>query len=156
MTGCKPLLQIFQATKTSTLPSRGSAQAAGLDLSADIPNEVTGLRKKRLLPGQRAAIDTGIKVAIPEGYYGRVAPRSGLAFKHGIDVLAGVIDSDYRGELKVILLNTGDEDVVIEHGERIAQLIIEKIAIPDIIVVGNEDDLSLTGRGENGFGSTGK
>lgn len=156
MTGCKPLLQIFQATETSTLPSRGSAQAAGLDLSADIPNDFPGLRKKRLLPGQRAAIDTGIKVAIPEGFYGRVAPRSGLAFKHGIDVLAGVIDSDYRGELKVILLNTGDEDVVIEHGERIAQLIIEKIAFPDIIVVGNEDDLSLTGRGENGFGSTGK
>jgi len=106
-----------------------------------------------LSPGDWHAVSTQMAVAIPPGYYGRVAPRSGLAFKHAIDVLAGVCDSSFRGEIKAILINHGKEDYKIEIGDRIAQLIIEKIATPPVEVV---DDLDETDRGEGGFGSTGK
>lgn len=126
------------------VPTRGSLYAAGIDLYAP--------EGHRLVPGQRKLISTGIEIAVPHGFYGRVAPRSGLAFKHGIDVLAGVIDSDYRGDLGVILLNTGTQNFIIQKGDRIAQLIIEAILTPEIIHVETLDD---TQRGEGGFGSTG-
>ncbi len=126
------------------LPSRGSARAAGLDLCA--------VERVTLAPGGRAAVRTGLAVAIPEGFYGRVAPRSGLAVRHGIDVLAGVIDSDYRGEILCALVNHGAEAFEIEPGARVAQLVVEAIATPDPAWA---DDLEETARGAGGFGSTG-
>lgn len=126
------------------LPSRGSESAAGMDLRA--------FGDHRIEPGQRILVKTGWAVSLPDGHYGRVAPRSGLAYKHGIDVLAGVIDVDYRGDIGVILLNTSDQSFVVETGDRIAQLIIEKCSYLDA-----EETYSLpeSSRGAGGFGSTG-
>jgi dUTP pyrophosphatase len=126
------------------LPSRGSARAAGLDLCA--------IERVTLAPGARAAVRTGLAVAIREGFYGRVAPRSGLAVRHGIDVLAGVIDSDYRGEILCALVNHGTEAFEIEPGARVAQLVVEAIATPEPAWA---NDLEDTERGAGGFGSTG-
>ena len=129
----------------ATLPTRGSSSAAGLDLYS--------IEAVRLISKQRALVRTGLAVAIPEGYYGRIAPRSGLATKNGIDVLAGVIDADYRGEIQCLLYNTGDETVELPAQTKICQLIIEKIVTP---AVAWADELPETIRGENGFGSTGR
>jgi len=137
-------LQFKRLDERATLPVRGSVASAGLDLFC--------IEEIRLEPKTRILARTGIAVAIPVGYYGRVAPRSGLAVKNGIDVLAGVIDSDYRGELCCALLNTGDEAVVLAPGSRICQLIIEKIITPEPVWVA---DLDNTSRGDGGFGSTG-
>jgi dUTP pyrophosphatase len=103
-------------------------------------------------PGTRAAINIGIKTQIPRGYYGRIADRSGLAFNHGLTVLAGVIDSDYRGEWKVILLNTGEDSVSINQGDRVAQVVLTKIAEFPVVEIETAEG---TIRGEGGFGSTG-
>ncbi|KAJ0025575.1 hypothetical protein Pint_08938 [Pistacia integerrima] len=100
----------------------------------------------------KALVPTDLSIAIPEGTYARVAPRSGLAWKHSMDVGAGVIDADYRGPVGVILFNHSDVDFEVKAGDRIAQLIIEKIMTPDVLVV---EDLDSTLRGEGGFGSTG-
>ena len=126
------------------LPSRGSTHAAGLDLCA--------IERVTLAPGARAAVRTGLAVAIPSGFYGRVAPRSGLAVRNGIDVLAGVIDADYRGEILCALVNHGSESFEIEPGARIAQLVLEAIATPEPAW---SEDLEETERGAGGFGSTG-
>lgn len=126
------------------IPRRESQGAAGYDLSSAV--DVT------IPPGGRAVVPTGIAIAVPEGTYGRVAPRSGLAAKHGIDVLAGVIDEDYRGEVGAILLNTSSTAFSIAAGDRIAQLVLEKIETPLVSVV---TDLGFTARGGGGFGSTG-
>jgi dUTP pyrophosphatase len=123
---------------------RGSARAAGLDLCA--------IERVTLAPGARAAVRTGLAVAIPEGFYGRVAPRSGLAVRQGIDVLAGVIDADYRGEILCALVNLGGEPFEIEPGARVAQLVVEAIATPEPAWA---EDLEETERGTGGFGSTG-
>ncbi|HVF66804.1 MAG TPA: dUTP diphosphatase [Pyrinomonadaceae bacterium] len=128
----------------ASLPSRGSAGAAGLDLCA--------VERVTIAPGARAAVRTGLAVAIPVGFYGRVAPRSGLAVRHGIDVLAGVVDSDYRGEILCALVNHGSEPFEIEPGARVAQLVVEAIATPEPAWA---DDLEETERGAGGFGSTG-
>ena len=128
----------------ATLPTRGSSAAAGLDLYSIEP--------VNLGPGQRAIARTGLAVAVPEGYYGRVAPRSGLATKQGLDVLAGVIDTDYRGEIGCLLHNTGAETIELPEQSKICQLIIEKIITPEAVWA---DDLSNTERGGGGFGSTG-
>src|SRR5687767_12446756 len=126
------------------LPMRGSAFSAGLDLHC--VEEIT------ISPLQRYLAKTGLSVAIPHGYYGRVAPRSGLASKYGLDVLSGVIDSDYRGEIGCLLYNTGDEPIQLSAGSKICQLIIEKIEMPKAVWA---EDLSDTARGSGGFGSTG-
>ena len=126
------------------LPTRGSARAAGLDLYA--------VERVTIRPGGRAAVRTGVAVAVPRGFYGRVAPRSGLAVRHGIDVLAGVIDSDYRGELLCALVNHGREPFEVEPGARVAQLVVEAIATPEPAWA---EDLEETDRGAGGFGSTG-
>ena len=99
-----------------------------------------------------AIVDTGVSVSMPNGTYGRIAPRSGLAARHSISVGAGVVDADYRSTLKVILFNHSDADFRFSKGDRIAQLILEKIATPLVVVV---DELDATERGEGGFGSTG-
>jgi dUTP pyrophosphatase len=130
---------------SARLPTRGSRHAAGLDLYA---------LERVLIPAHgRAVVRTGLSVAIPHGFYGRVAPRSGLAVEHGLDVLAGVIDSDYRGELLCALVNHGDEALEIGEGTRMAQLLIEAIATPEAVW---SEDLSATERGAGGMGSTGK
>ncbi|SPO45473.1 probable dUTP pyrophosphatase [Moesziomyces antarcticus] len=138
------LVQRHPAHPLAKLPTRGSASAAGYDLYA---SEAVVIPR-----GGRKVVQTGICLAIPEGHYGRVAPRSGLASKHGIDTGAGVIDADYRGLLGVLLFNLGDADFTVNEGDRIAQLIIEKIATPEVEEVESLDD---TIRGAGGFGSTG-
>src|SRR5437016_4117240 len=125
------------------LPTRGSPSAAGLDLYS--------IEAISLQPNERRLIQTGLAVDIPEGYYGRLAPRSGLATQKGIDVLAGVIDADYRGEIRCLLYNTGEEIIDLPAQTRICQLIIEKIITPDAVWV---DNLAETNRGGGGFGST--
>lgn len=131
--------------QNAVLPSRGSSNAAGLDLYAA---EDAVLKSKEYAP-----VKTGVAVAIPHGFYGRIAPRSGLAAKFGIGVLAGVIDSDYRGELVVLLSNHGQGDYEIKAGDRIAQLVLESIILPEPFW---SEELSETTRGDNAFGSTGK
>lgn len=128
----------------ATLPTRGSSHAAGLDIYS--------IEDVVIEPNQRALVPTGLAVAIPAGYYGRVAPRSGLATKKGLDVLAGVIDADYRGEIRCLLYNAGDEAIQLPAQSKICQLIIEKIITPTAVW---SDEISDTDRGGRGFGSTG-
>lgn len=125
-------------------PTKGSLKSAGYDLKSaeDIAVPARG----------KALVDTGIKIELPEGCYGRIAPRSGLAVKNFIDVGAGVVDEDYRGVLKVVLFNHSDSDFEVKKGDRIAQLICQKIYYPELEEV---QDLTDTVRGEGGFGSTG-
>lgn len=140
-----PTLKFKQLHPAAKLPTRGSAEAAGLDLYS--------IENVEIPAGGRAAVQTGLAVAIPSGYYGRVAPRSGLAVRHGVDVLAGVIDADYRGHLMCALINHGAETFQIAAGQRIAQLIIEAIITP---APQWSEDLDDTTRGAGGFGSTGE
>jgi dUTP pyrophosphatase len=140
------MFRIAKVNEDAKIPTRGSKGAAGYDLSS--------IEEVSIAPGERAMIDTGIIIEVPSDCYARVAPRSGLAAKCGIDVLAGVIDSDYRGNIKVILQNNGSTNVDIYKGDRIAQLIFERIYTPDITEASVED-LVATERGEGGFGSTG-
>ncbi len=138
-------LEFRKLHPAAKLPARGSRFAAGLDLSS--------IDDQTIHAHGRAIVRTGLAVAVPHGFYGRIAPRSGLATKHGLDVLAGVIDSDYRGEILCALINHGDEPVEIAAGMRVAQLLIEAIATPDPCW---SEDMSETTRGEGGFGSTGE
>ncbi|CAN6675074.1 deoxyuridine 5'-triphosphate nucleotidohydrolase [Trichomonascus vanleenenianus] len=137
-------LEIKFLSPDAKAPTRGSAFAAGYDMYSSSSVEIPA--------HGRALVPTGISMAIPEGTYGRVAPRSGLAVKHGIQTGAGVIDSDYRGEVRVLLFNHSDDAYRIEKGDRIAQLILEQIVNPEVQVV---ETLSETVRGAGGFGSTG-
>ena len=129
------------------LPAYATHGAAGMD--------VVAAEDLDLAPGQRHAVATGFKIAIPYGYEIQVRPRSGLAFKHGLSVpnAPGTIDSDYRGELKILLINHGDEPFAIRRGERIAQLVPAAVTLAAFDEV---DDLDLTVRGHGGFGSTGQ
>ena len=137
-------LKFLRLHPDAVLPSRGSAHAAGLDLHAVEP--------LTLAAGERAIVRTGLAVAIPEGFYGRVAPRSGLAARVGLDVLAGVIDCDYRGEILCVVINLGDEAYGVEKGGRVAQLIVESIITPRPEWA---ESLAETARGAGGLGSTG-
>ncbi|MCZ8316781.1 dUTP diphosphatase [Phreatobacter sp.] len=132
------------------LPEPQTEGAAGMDLTAALPEDAPFT----LAPGERSAVATGLEMAIPRGYEGQVRPRSGLALKQGLTVLnaPGTIDSDYRGEVKVILVNLGREAVTIRRGDRIAQLVVAPITIPHIQLV---EELNETKRGMGGFGSTG-
>ena len=132
------------------LPMAQSTGAAGADLRAALPQN-EGLT---LLPGKRAMVPCGFAMALPLGFEGQVRPRSGLAAKHGVTVLnsPGTIDADYRGEVKVILINLGDEPFVIARGDRIAQLIIAPVST---VAFTAKDRLDETERGAGGFGSTG-
>jgi dUTP pyrophosphatase len=123
--------------------------AAGLDLAAWLSTPVT------IAPGASALVPTGLAMAIPPGWEGQVRPRSGLAAKHAITCLnaPGTIDADYRGEVKVLLVNHGREPFTVQHGERIAQLVIAPVAQAELEIV---DALPATDRGEGGFGSTGR
>jgi dUTP pyrophosphatase len=132
------------------LPAYQSELAAGIDLIAAVPADARVI----IAPGQRAAIPTGIAVALPAGVEGQIRPRSGLALRHGITVLnsPGTVDADYRGELQVILVNLGAEPFSVERGARIAQLVFASTLQATICEVANLDE---TSRGLGGFGSTG-
>ncbi len=149
MTPTLPIVRLPHAHGLD-LPAYASAGAAGLDLRAAVPGD----RPLFMLPGKRVLVPTGLILEIPEGFEGQVRPRSGLALKHGITCLntPGTIDWDYRGEVKVLLINLGDEDFTVERGMRIAQLVIAPVARAAI------EESSLAGatmRGAGGFGSTG-
>ena len=132
------------------LPAYETAQAAGMDLRAAVPED----QPLTLRPGARHAVPTGLAFALPPGFEGQVRPRSGLAAKSGVTCLntPGTIDADYRGEVKVILINLGEEDVAIRRGDRIAQLVIAPVVQAAWSEVESLDD---TERGAGGFGSTG-
>lgn len=141
------VVEIKKLKDTAILPSRGSEEAAGYDLYADCPQQVIEPHTTQMIP-------TSLSVAIPKGYFGGIYARSGLASKQGLRPAncVGVIDSDYRGEIMVALHNDTDEERVIEHGERIAQLIIQPFLE---IEFAQTDELLDTKRGSGGFGSTG-
>ncbi|HSD30009.1 MAG TPA: dUTP diphosphatase [Vicinamibacteria bacterium] len=128
-----------------SLPEYSSTGAAGADLRASEAVEIA--------PGARTAVPTALRLQIPPGHVGLVWPRSGLAVRHGIDTLAGVIDSDYRGEVRVVLVNHGDEPFRIERGDRVAQLLVQRVERAAFAAVASIAD---TDRGEGGFGSSGR
>ena len=130
------------------LPSYESTSAAGMDLPAAVMEDVT------LSPGERSLVETGLAIALPEGYEAQIRPRSGLAARNGVTVLntPGTVDADYRGEVKVILINLGDETFTVTRGMRIAQMVIAPVVQATMEQV---DILPDTARGEGGFGSTG-
>jgi len=132
------------------LPKYETVLAAGADLRAALPTDAPMVLK----PGERTLVPTGMAMALPAGYEAQIRPRSGLAYKHGITCLntPGTIDADYRGEVKVLLINHGDEAFTINRGERIAQMVIAPITQPEFERV---TELSDTARGAGGFGSTG-
>ncbi|KFK34016.1 hypothetical protein AALP_AA5G091100 [Arabis alpina] len=139
-----PFFKVKKLSEKAVLPTRGSSLSAGYDLSSAVDSKVPA-RGKALIP-------TDLSIAVPEGTYARIAPRSGLAWKHSIDVGAGVIDADYRGPVGVILFNHSDFEFEVKLGDRIAQMVIEKIVTPEVVEV---EDLDDTVRGKGGFGSTG-
>lgn len=130
--------------RDAQVPTKGSAKAAGYDLYS--------VDRQIIHPGERAAISTGICLEINSGWYGRIAPRSGLAAREGLDVMAGVIDADYRGEIMVLLVNLGKLRSVIDVGDRVAQIIFEQCWSGPFDIA----DLRASDRGCDGFGSTGK
>lgn len=142
-------LLVRRLTETSRVPTRGSEGAAGYDLYADEDVDIE--------PGGRALVSTGISVEVPPGTYGRIAPRSGLAVTFGIQVGAGVVDRDYRGEVRVLLFHcdSGSESVGIRRGDRIAQMILECCKTPYVNEVTEASAMTETVRGDAGFGSTG-
>lgn len=134
--------------KDLPLPSYESEFAAGMDIRAALREPLT------LQPGERALIPTGLKMAMPRGYEAQIRPRSGLAYRNGITMLntPGTIDADYRGELKMLAVNLGEESFKINHGDRVAQMVIAPVIQAEVKEV---EELSETVRGEGGFGSTG-
>lgn len=148
--GVRLAIQVLAHGKGMSLPAYQSLQAAGMDLMAALsdPDEIA------LAPNERILIPTGLIMAIPEGYEGQVRSRSGLAAQQGITVLnaPGTLDADYRGEVKVLLINHGQEPATIKRGDRIAQLIIAPVMQAQVVI---QDILPDTERGAGGFGSTG-
>ena len=144
----RPVVKFKKLNPEGVIPTRGSAFAAGLDLYAlDF--------YKILEPGERFLFSTGISMELPPLHEGQLRPRSGLAFKSGVTVVnsPGTIDEDYRGELKVLLINHSKETVTIQKGDRIAQIVIAPVSYCDVKVI---EELSDTTRGTGGYGSTGK
>lgn len=160
-------IQVIKTT-TNELPSYGSVEAAGCDLRADlwsikekflfdteiVRNEDSTVKGLLIHPGGRALISTGLQIALPVGYEAQIRPRSGLALKNGISVVnsPGTIDSDYRGDIGIILINHGFEPFMIEQGDRIAQMVIVKHEQAEFVEV---QELDETSRGDGGFGHTG-
>lgn len=144
----KILLKKLDHARDLPLPAYESTSAAGMDLRAALDAPMI------IKPGERVMIPTGLQMALPLGYEAQIRPRSGLAIKNGITMLntPGTIDADYRGEVKVITINHGQEEFVVKHGDRIAQMVIAPVTQFPVIEV---NDLEKTERGEGGFGSTG-
>lgn len=130
------------------LPSYETEYASGMDIRAALENPL------QLAPGRRTLVPTGFKMALPQGYEAQIRPRSGLAYRNGITMLntPGTIDADYRGEVKVLAVNLGEEEFLIRHGDRIAQMVIAPV---QQAIIQETDTLPGTERGEGGFGSTG-
>ncbi|HRX63845.1 MAG TPA: dUTP diphosphatase [Candidatus Absconditabacterales bacterium] len=137
-------IKFKKLSKLAQIPKQNTPSDAGYDFFST--------EDYVLKPGERKLFKTNISCAIPSGYYGRIAPRSGLAYKYGVDVLAGVIDSEYRGDIGIVLINFGEKDFEIKIGDKIAQFIIEKCHYVDWVEV---DDLDGTIRSDGGFGSSG-
>lgn len=138
-------IRVKKLSDTAIIPTRGSEVSAGWDLYAS---------QEVVVPARgKAIIATDIAIAVPVGFYGRVAPRSGMAWKKHTDIGAGVIDADYRGPIGVVMFNHSDEDLQIESGDRVAQLVIEQISMAPLTEVESLDD---TERGVGGYGSTGR
>lgn len=131
------------------LPQYETAHAAGMDMRAFVTEEIV------IKPMQRILVPTGLHIELPVGYEAQIRPRSGLAYKHGISIVnsPGTIDADYRGEIKVLLINLSDTDFVVNNGDRIAQMVISK---HETITWESAEELSDTARGEGGYGHTGK
>jgi len=144
-----PVIRVGEIENLSPLPEKQTAGSAGLDLRAAIETPMT------LAPFQRALLPTGIAIAVPAGHEAQIRPRSGLALRHGVVIpnAPGTVDSDYRGELKVILMNLGQEPYTVQPGDRIAQLVV--VALPEVQCVLVES-LEDTDRGSGGFGHTGR
>lgn len=142
------IVKFKRLTPTATLPRYMTEAAAGLDLIADLAEPTT------IAPGARSLVGTGLAIELPLGFEAQVRPRSGLALKHGVTVLnsPGTIDADYRGEIKVLLINHGDVPFVIPPGDRIAQLVVAPV---NRIVIEEATDLTATDRGAGGYGHTG-
>lgn len=148
MSSNESVLKFKKLSKNAESPFKASSNSAGYDLSS-ATNTTVPSKGTTLVP-------TDLQLQIPEGCYGRIAPRSSLALKNSIDVGAGVIDSDFRGNIGILLFNFGSEDYKINQGDRIAQIICEKISYPILEEIKEEEELSATERGEKGFGSSGK
>ncbi|KPU43894.1 deoxyuridine 5'-triphosphate nucleotidohydrolase [Oxobacter pfennigii] len=150
MTDEKIIVQIKRTdnAKDLPLPKYMSSQAAGMDLYANIEDSII------IPPGKFKTISTGIMIALPKGYEAQVRPRSGLAFKHGITVLnsPGTVDADYRGEINIVLINLSEKDFTVNRGDRVAQMVINKI---EYVSFEETDALPESERGSGGFGSTG-
>ncbi|XP_077375498.1 deoxyuridine 5'-triphosphate nucleotidohydrolase, mitochondrial [Festucalex cinctus] len=140
----RAVLRFAKLSEHATTPTRGSTKAAGYDLYSAYDYSID--------PMDKAIVKTDIQIAVPHGCYGRVAPRSGLAAKHFIDVGAGVIDEDYRGNVGVVLFNFSKQTFEVRKGDRVAQLVCERIAYPELV---EQETLEDTERGAGGFGSTG-
>ena len=141
-------MRVKLLSENATVPTRGSNESAGWDLYA---------AEDTIVPARgKAIIATDIAVAITTGYYGRIAPRSGMSWKNHTDIGAGVVDSDYRGSVGVVMFNHADTDLQITKGDRVAQMVIEKINTAPLLLVPDGVELDDTERGEGGFGSTGK
>nr|XP_020461372.1 deoxyuridine 5'-triphosphate nucleotidohydrolase, mitochondrial isoform X2 [Monopterus albus] len=141
----KPLLKFAKLSEHARTPTKGSSKAAGYDLYSAYDYSIG--------PMDKAIVKTDIQIAVPHGCYGRVAPRSGLAAKHFIDVGAGVVDEDYRGNVGVVLFNFSKDTFEVKKGDRVAQLVCERICYPDLV---EQETLDDTTRGSGGFGSTGR
>jgi dUTP pyrophosphatase len=133
-------MQIQKIHPHAVTPTRGTSEAAGLDLSC--------VESVIILPGQSALLPTGLRVAIQQGWVGLIWPRSKLGAKKRIQVLAGVVDSDYRGEVMIALLNSGEEPLEIRRGDKVAQLILQPVSLCDVVEVEHLDE---TGRGKRGI-----
>lgn len=147
-----PELQVFVLRPgLASLPRYATDGAAGLDLAAALEAPLT------IAPGAWVAVPTGLALALPAGHEGQVRPRSGLAAKHGVTVLnaPGTIDEDYRGEVKVLLVNHGASDFVVQPGDRVAQLVVAPVVRAHVVEVAQVERLGETTRGAGGFGSTG-
>ena len=141
-------MRVKLLSENATVPTRGSNESAGWDLYA---------AEDTIVPARgKAIIATDIAVAITTGYYGRIAPRSGMSWKNHTDIGAGVVDSDYRGSVGVVMFNHADTDLQITKDDRVAQMVIEKINTAPLLLVPDGVELDDTERGEGGFGSTGK
>lgn len=155
MPGVNCIVEIKLLHPDAKLPQYATDGAAGMDLCAWISWNALGCAHFTLQPSDRVLISTGIAISLPPGYEAQIRPRSGLAVNHGLTVLnsPGTIDSDYRGEIKVLLINLGRDTATIRHGDRIAQLVVAPVARVGWQLV---DDLATTRRGDGGFGSTGR
>jgi len=146
-------VQVVRLREGAQLPRAMSALAAGMDLVA-APEDGRALE---IAPGRRALVGTGLAIALPPGWEAQIRPRSGLALKHGITVLnsPGTVDADYRGEVKVLLVNHGDAPFVVAPGDRIAQLVVARVGQVALVEVESVEALGATDRGGGGYGSTG-